>query len=148
MLTDIINYLEISPQLGTAGQPAREQFDDLRAAGYTDIINLAMPQPFDGIADEAEITARLGLRYRNIPVVWKAPTAEKLAEFFAEMDARREGRVLVHCALNYRVSSFVFLYRVLRLGVNPDAAREDLYQIWQPEGIWEWFIAERVHNNF
>ncbi|MCB0207439.1 MAG: hypothetical protein KDH89_21670, partial [Anaerolineae bacterium] len=44
--------------------------------------------------------------------------------------------------LNYRVSSFMYLYRVLRLGADEEAARWDLLSIWEPDERWSTFIAE------
>jgi hypothetical protein len=56
------------------------------------------------------------------------------------LDENRERKVLVHCALNMRVSCFVFLYRVLRLGVEPEVAWADVLAIWQPNEVWQRFV--------
>ena len=60
--------------------------------------------------------------------------------FFVVMDWYRDERVFVHCVLNWRVSVFTFLYRVLRLGVSQEEAMETLLQIWQPNPVWRRFI--------
>ena len=39
-----------------------------------------------------------------------------------------------------RVSAFVYLYRVLRQGVDESTARNDLHRIWQPNPTWQAFI--------
>ena len=52
-LSSIQNFLQISPTLGTAGQPFREQFTLIAAAGYTSVINLALPTSWDAVPDEA-----------------------------------------------------------------------------------------------
>ena len=72
------------------------------------------------------------------------PTADDLAQFFTVMDANRERKVFVHCVLNYRVSSFMYLYRVLRLDADEEAARWDLLSIWEPDARWAAFIAAAV----
>jgi protein tyrosine phosphatase (PTP) superfamily phosphohydrolase (DUF442 family) len=146
-VNDILNYLPIGPELGTAGQPGREQFAYLRAAGYEVVVNLAMPTSTGALPDEAEVVAAQGMEYVAIPVVWEAPTAKDLERFFEVMEQLRGRKVLVHCALNMRVSAFVYLYRVLRLGVPVAAARETMHLIWQPEGVWAAFIDDALRRH-
>ena len=74
--------------------------------------------------------------YVHIPVVWEGPTEADLAEFFATMDRYSGRRVFVHCVLNYRVSVFVMLYRVLQLGQDVEAAWQSVRQIWEPNDVW------------
>jgi hypothetical protein len=42
----------------------------------------------------------------------------------------------VHCIANWRVSAFLYRYRVDRLGWDRDRARTDLDAIWTPDGPW------------
>jgi hypothetical protein len=56
------------------------------------------------------------------------------------MEANRARKVFVHCVVNYRVSAFMYLYRVLRLGVDPEDAIWDLRSIWEPDETWLAFI--------
>ena len=139
-LNRIQNFLEISPGLGTAGQPFREQFKLIADAGYTAVINLALPTSWDAVADEPEIVRGLGLAHYHIPVEWEAPTRQDLLQFFNLMERLSGQKVFVHCARNMRVSAFVYLYRVLRLGQSPEECRGDLEKIWEPDGVWEGFI--------
>ncbi len=145
-LAAITNYYEISAELGTAGQPRREQFQALQRAGYQVVINLARPDSPSFVADEAELVVGLGLEYVPIPVVWQAPRQQDFERFSAEMQRLAGKKVFVHCALNYRVSSFVYLYRTLFLNVPEQAAYQDLLAIWQPEEVWADFIAACKHN--
>lgn len=140
-LDSITNFFQILPLVGTAGQPAAAQLRAVCDAGFELVVNLAMPDSTEALADEATIVADLGLDYRHIPVVWLNPTLDDLAHFFATMDANRGRRVFVHCALNYRVSSFMYLYRVLRLADDEEAARWDLLSIWEPDERWSAFIS-------
>jgi hypothetical protein len=39
-----------------------------------------------------------------------------------------------------RVSCFVFLYRVLRLGLPVETALQNMLAIWQPNEVWQRFI--------
>lgn len=149
-LIDIRNYLAISPTLATAGQPTPKQFEAVAQAGYTVVINLALSTSDHAIANEAELVKSLGMTHFHIPVVWEAPTPTDLEIFFKVMERNHDYKILVHCALNMRVSVFVYLYRVLRQGVEEPLARADLHRIWQPSPPWQTFIdkmlAQQVKN--
>ena len=145
-MQNILNYIPISDALGTAGQPAAEQFASIRAAGYQVVINLAMPDSTDALPNEAELVAAQGMAYVHLPVVWDSPTAQDLQRFFAVLDQNRERKLFVHCALNMRVSCFVFLYRVLRLGVPAQDAWPDVLRIWQPNQIWQRFVDQMLEH--
>jgi len=56
------------------------------------------------------------------------------------MNSYGDDKVFVHCQLNWRASSFVYLYRVTQLGVSIDAALEDLLAIWTPKDGWQEYI--------
>ncbi|PSN12397.1 phosphatase [filamentous cyanobacterium CCT1] len=143
-VTDIRNYLAIAPNLATAGQPTAEQFEALAQAGYTVVINLALSTSDNAIPNEAELVKSLGMTHFHIPVVWEAPTPTDLEIFFKVMERNRDYKTLVHCALNMRVSAFVYLYRVLRLGVEEPVALADLHRIWQPNPTWQALIDEML----
>lgn len=146
-LDSLLNFYPLTPLILTAGQPTVEQFAIIREAGCQVVINLARPTSTNALPDEAELVAAQGMDYVAIPVVWEEPTLDDLARFFAVMDANRERQVFVHCALNYRVSAFVFLYRVLHLGVPHDDAVWDLLSIWEPEPYWAEFIKLALHTH-
>ncbi|RPJ49750.1 MAG: phosphatase [Chloroflexi bacterium] len=144
MLQDITNYLEISPLLGTAGQPAREQFTAIKEAGYDVVINL-LPSP-NTLPDEQALVTGLGLDYINIPVIWQQPTPANLDDFFQAMRANQGRKVFVHCAMNMRVSAFVYLYRVLVQGEPAETAKRSLKEIWEPDSTWQAFIDSRMRD--
>ena len=142
-LTDIKNFLRIDERLGTAGQPTAAQLGDVAAAGYAAVINLGLYDPKYCLPDEAAVVAALGLEYRHIPVKFDAPTIEDFRAFVATMDAWSGEKVFVHCAANFRVSTFVALYGELRLGWPRARADALAHALWQPNDIWRAFI-ERV----
>ena len=143
-LEDVLNYLAISDTIGTAGQPGPTQFSAIRAAGYDVVVNLAMPDSANALPNEQQLVSREGMLYVHIPVVWERPTAQNLEQFF-DVTARCRGkRVFVHCAMNMRVSVFVYLYRVIWLGVSQDSARVDLLRIWQPNATWQRFLDDSL----
>jgi len=134
----------IDDRLATAGQPTAEQFRAVRSGGYQAVINLLPADSQWAVATEQAAVEEQGLRYHHLPVVWEAPTADNFARFCALMQAESSRRVFVHCAANKRVSAFVFLYRMLRLGVAREVAEPDLLAVWQPDEVWSRFIEERL----
>jgi protein tyrosine phosphatase (PTP) superfamily phosphohydrolase (DUF442 family) len=143
-LEEIPNYLEITPYIHTAGQPAEAQIWQLKQAGIEVVINLAPPDSRNAISDEQQRVEQSGLAYISIPVDWEQPTTLELEKFFSLMH-KYQGKVkFVHCVLNMRVSAFVFLYRVNELKELKEDAWQDVLKIWQPEGIWMEFIQKHL----
>ena len=140
----VLNYLCISENIGTAGQPMEDQFADIRASGYEVVINLAMPDSTNALPNEAELVTGQGMDYVHIPVLWGDPKDDDVDRFFEVMGRYRGRKVLVHCALNWRVSCFVFLYRVIRLGVPNEMARGTLLKMWEPNPTWQRFIEKSL----
>ncbi len=147
MLEDIYNYLHLSDSLATSGQPREDQIAEIAQAGFQVIINLALADADYSLKDEAATVRSYDMDYIHIPVLWQHPTKENLLAFFAAMDANRDKKLFVHCAANMRVSAFIALYRILRLGWERTKAFEDVYQIWVPEDQWETFIEEMLSEN-
>ncbi len=73
------------------------------------MINLLPADSKWAVPQESAAVAEQGLRYHHLPVVWEAPSADDFARFCALMQAESGRRVFVHCAVNKRVSVFVFL---------------------------------------
>ncbi|MEW5827819.1 MAG: protein tyrosine phosphatase family protein [Chloroflexota bacterium] len=146
MLNAIINFVPLTDKLLTGGQPTESQFREAAEAGVQTVINLALDSSDNALPDKPGLVRSLGMAHVHIPVVWGAPQAEDLQRFMDEMDARRGEKVLVHCALNYRVSCFVALWRVLRQGWEREEAFEPLRKIWDPADhpVWEQFIADSL----
>jgi protein tyrosine phosphatase (PTP) superfamily phosphohydrolase (DUF442 family) len=147
-LTDLKNYIAMpdgsgSGVVGTSGQPTREQFVLIRDAGYTSVINLAMPDSDGALADERDIVSALGMQYVHIPVPFDNPTAAHLREFIAAMRSLQTGRVWVHCAVNARVSAFMYQYLRLEKGVADADARNALLSRWEPkmDAAWKRFMS-------
>lgn len=140
-LDALLNFARLSPTLLTAGQPTADQFARVREAGCTVVINLAMPTSPGALPNEAELVAAQGMAYVPLPVVWEQPTLDDLARFFAAMQAHAADSVLVHCALNYRASTFTYLYRVLCLHEPEEPARWEMLAVWEPDETWAALIA-------
>jgi protein tyrosine phosphatase (PTP) superfamily phosphohydrolase (DUF442 family) len=141
-LDEIKNFITVSDRLGTAGQPSEDQLRDVAAAGYEVVVNLGLLDPRYCLADEAGSVAALGLVYHHIPVDFNAPQPADLRRFVEVMDEARDKKVFVHCAANYRVSSFVALYGEARLGWSAEQGDSHMRRIWEPNPTWTTFIAE------
>lgn len=146
-LSEIYNYRAIDEKLGTAGQPAEQEFKLIREAGFEAVINLALPTSDNALPNEGSVVTGLGMAYVHIPVDFKAPTTRDFESFCQMMDAFGSRPVFVHCAANMRVSAFVFLYRVLRRRVAIAEAERDLHAIWDPDEIWGRFLQEQLNNS-
>ncbi len=90
--------------------------------GIEAVVNLALPTASNALPGEAEAVTGQGMPFVQIPVPWEKPEPRHLQQFFGVMDAFAGRRVWVHCAKNFRVSAFVYLYRRLRLGEAHEAA--------------------------
>jgi protein tyrosine phosphatase (PTP) superfamily phosphohydrolase (DUF442 family) len=139
-LSEIEAFVPVSPNLATSGQPTAAQFAVVQAAGYTVVVNLAMPSSSNWLPEEPEVVDRLGMDYLHIPVLWENPLLDdfdRLADFLAANQGRK---VWVHCAKNMRVSAMVYLYNRLRLKLTHEVAWRYVEPVWQPDGVWMGFI--------
>lgn len=48
----------------------------------------------------------------------------------------------VRCIANYRVSAFLYRYRIDVLGWPEDKARADLDAVWRPKGVWKTLVDQ------
>ena len=143
-LEAIYNYLPISAQLATSGQPTINQLSAIQRAGYSIIINLPPANVENALPNEAAVVASLGMDYINIPVNFSHPRQQDFEKFVSLLQRHSHQKIWVHCAANMRVSCFIFKYRTAILGTNQNHAQADLRKIWQPNAVWKQFIAKPV----
>ena len=142
-MEDIINFYQITENVGTGGQPTIMQLAEIAEANYSAIVNLAMHDSDNAIPEEADIVSSLGMEYIHIPVPFEAPTSNHLKEFFNVMDSFEEKKVFVHCAVNARVSAFMHQYLTLKKGVSSEKATSPLLHQWLPKMDSNWkFIMD------
>ena len=133
-----MNFLRIGPRVATAGVLNEGGVAALAQQGVSLVIDLRDRPP----AGQEERLAEAGIRWVNVPVVWKAPRRDDF-EAFSRLMSENEGEsILVQCQANYRASAMTYLYRVTRQGVPEAEARKDLDAIWTPEGTWRKYIDE------
>ena len=141
------NRVDISPQLLTSGQPTKAFLETLKAQGFEAVVYLAPPTVGDALAEEPRIVGRQGLLYVNIPIVWEAPTAADFQSFTRVMQALAGRKVYVHCQMNLRASSMVFLHRVITLKEAPEKAWESVQRAWVPNPTWKAYILATLKAN-
>jgi protein tyrosine phosphatase (PTP) superfamily phosphohydrolase (DUF442 family) len=146
-LTEIVNYREYSGSLSSAGQPGAAHFEDLRDAGFERIVFLAFSDNHESVANEDRIVKNLGMDYVHIPVDWDAPASSDFYMFAGAMEKEPKKKTLVHCQVNFRASSFSFLYRVLYENVPMDQAKDDLDSVWVPNETWRKLIFKILEDN-
>ncbi|MFI5323995.1 MAG: protein tyrosine phosphatase family protein [Thermodesulfobacteriota bacterium] len=139
-MINIKNYVKVNDCIATSGQPGRDEFPEIANAGYSAVVNLATGTSPDAIPDEGEVTADEGMAYYHIPVKWTSPELSDLDRFFSVMDDLQDRKVWVHCVVNKRASAFVYLYRLIELGVPEEEARAPIDEVWEPDEIWRGFI--------
>lgn len=145
-MENILNYHQISPLLATSGQPTAEQFAAIAADGYRVIINLALVNSSNAIANEDAVVTQLGMSYLHLPVSWDKPERGDFLLFNRLLSALDGQKIWIHCALNMRVSCFLYLYQKHILKWPDDAARYPMSQLWQPEGVWTELIRAVDHH--
>ena len=145
-MKDIYNYQFLNDKLSSSGMPTAEQMKEVAEAGTQVVINLALTTSPGALPNEGSLVESLGMKYIHIPVEWNNPTKQNLDDFFTAMDEHKEEKVLVHCQANYRVSAFIMLYRVLRLGWKKQAAIPIMEKMWNPEDfpVWQKFIDDQL----
>lgn len=142
-LAGIKNFVQLTPLVGTAGQPRHEQFADIAAAGYQTVINLAMPDSDNAIAEEGNLVTSQGMRYIHLPIDFSEPTEAHARTFIGIMETLGDSKVFVHCAMNLRVSAFMYLYLRHAKGFSEADARSPLIAKWEPrmDDVWKKFLA-------
>ena len=141
------NMVEITPQLVTSGQPSAQALAGLKAQGFEAVIYLAPPTVQDAVREEHQIVTRQGLTFVNIPVRFDNPTEEDFAVFASILRSLGARKVLVHCQVNMRASSMVFLYRTIHLKQDARKAYESVTRIWVPHGPWKTLIETQLAKN-
>lgn len=123
-LPPIRNFLQVTPQFCTGGQPRVEHFAKLKADGVKAVLNLRQPSEHRAEEERAAVE-QAGLTYFNIPVVYSNPTDAQADEFLKITDDPANRPMFIHCTAAIRVGAFWTIRRALRDGMSVEAALED-----------------------
>ena len=132
--------------LWSSGQLSESDIASLPAMGIEVVVNLALPSSSNALPHEAEFVTREGLCYIQIPVEWEQPEYAQLLQFFGVLKAFAGQRIWVHCAMNMRVSAFIYLYRRLCLNHSEAEAAFPMHEVWVPNAIWQSFIEQSIRR--
>jgi uncharacterized protein (TIGR01244 family) len=124
----IRNFLQVTPQFCTGGQPRPEHFAKLKADGVKAVLNLRTPGEYRADEEQAAVE-KAGMKYFNIPVVYTAPTDAQADEFLKITDDPANRPMFIHCTAAIRVGAFWMIRRALRDGMSADAALEDARKV-------------------
>ena len=124
----IRNFLQVSPEFCTGGQPRMEHFAKLKADGVKAVLNLRTPGEHRADEEKAAVD-QAGLKYFNIPVVYTAPTDAQVDEFLRLTDDPANRPMFIHCTAAIRVGAFWMIRRAVRDGLTADAALEEARKV-------------------
>lgn len=148
---DIRGWQRLGPEITTSGRLEPDDVARLAAIGVRHVINLALDDHPEALADEGERLAAAGIAYTHIPVPFDAPDHGHFARFRAAV--AKGGPVHVHCIMNWRVSAF--FHRLHRAeGMPQDQADALLRQQWDPRQsddpramVWADFLDGHASGN-
>ena len=118
---DIRQFLQVTPEFCTGGQPRPTHFAELKARGVKAVLNLRRPGEHRAEEEKAAVE-QAGLKYFNIPVVYGEPTDAQVDEFLKITDDPVNRPMFIHCTAAIRVGAFWLIRRVVRDGMPWDAA--------------------------
>ena len=144
---DAPNPIEVSPSLITSGQPTPKALAGLGALGFQAVIYLAPSSVPDAVKNERDLLERQGIEFVHIPIPFNAPAEAHVIAVALALERLNNKKVLVHCQINLRASTVVFLYRVITLKAEPSRAYEAVSAVWTPQGPWRTLVTEQLNKH-
>ena len=136
-MNKILNYVKINELISTSGQPKIEELELIANEGFEVVINLAVPTTSNALENEDKIVSSLNMSYIHIPVDFENPKISDLKLFLNLLQALGANKVWVHCALNYRVSAFMYVYHKYILKSPFENIDLSIFEEWSPPKIWQ-----------
>lgn len=137
-MEEILNYIKINTLISTSGQPTIKQFELIKSQNFEVVINLALSNASNALENEDKIVTNLAMTYIHIPVDFDNPTVDNLKTFinllFSLTNANK--KVWVHCAKNYRVSAFMYVYHKHILNTPFEKVNLSMFDEWTPSETW------------
>ena len=129
---EIRNFQRLDSRTTTSGRLRDEDLPVLAAIGVRSVVNLALDNHPEALADETAKLAALGIGYTHIPVPFDAPDDAHYRAFVAALAEADDEPIHVHCIINYRVSAFFYRWNREFAGMDEAAARALLACQWDP----------------
>ena len=124
----IRNFLQVSTDICTGAQPAVTHYELLKARGVKTVLNLRTPGEHRW-EEEKKLVEDLGMKYINIPVVYREPKDSDIDEFLKVTDDPANRPLFIHCTAAIRVGAFWMARRIVRDGMTWDAALEEAKKV-------------------
>jgi protein tyrosine phosphatase (PTP) superfamily phosphohydrolase (DUF442 family) len=141
------NVVTISPRLVTSGQPSSLALASLRQLGFDAVICLVPNTIPDAVKEEPDLLAKQGIEFFYVPIPFNMPEEHHFLSVSAALDRLKTKKVLVHCEVNMRASSMVFLHRVIQGKEDPSQAYEAVALVWSPRGPWRRLIEAQLSKH-
>lgn len=139
-MNSIQNYIKINENISTSGQPSVEELAMIKENNFEILINLALSDSSNALENEDKIVSNLHMTYIHIPVSFENPKKDDLKLFLKIMDTFKEKKIFVHCAKNYRVSAFMYVYHKYYLRTPFEQIDLSMLEEWSPNDIWRELI--------
>ncbi len=144
---DIRAWQRLDGRTTTSGKLEDKDVARLAAIGVKHVINLALDNHPEALADEGAKLAAAGIGYTHIPVPFDAPDATHFDAFRRVLNEVGDAPVHVHCIMNWRVSAFYYRLNRDHEGMDEAEARALMHKQWAPEQsdddrskVWAEFI--------
>ena len=145
-MNKILNYVKINELISTSGQPKIEELELIANEGFEVVINLAMPTTSNALENEDKIVSSLNMSYIHIPVDFENPKISDLKLFLNVLQALGANKVWIHCAKNYRVSAFMYVYHKYILHTPFEQIDLSIFDMWQPSLVWQELIKVQLED--
>lgn len=141
-LSHILALQVVHDNLVTSGQPSSDEFALIAQAGFKVVINLALTDASNVLIGEDRRVLDLGMDYIHLPLLFNRPSYTQILRTLDLLKFLHPQKVWLHCALNMRVSSLMYVYRIHQLMMNEVNAKVLLNQIWTPNAEWSDVIKQ------
>ncbi len=145
-MNKILNFIKINELISTSGQPKIEEFEFIAKEGFEVIINLALNTSSNAFENEDKIVSSLNMSYIHIPVDFENPRISDLKLFLNILQALGANKVWIHCAKNYRVSAFMYVYHKYILHTPFEEIDLSIFEKWQPSLVWQELMKVQLED--
>ncbi len=148
-MQDILNYIKINELISTSGQPSEEEFIKIAQNDFEVVINLALHNATNAIENEDKVVTDLNMSYFHIPVDFENPKLSDIKLFLNILQSLGANKVWVHCALNYRVTAFMYVFHKYVLNTPFDEIDISMFEEWTPNENWQHILKvslEELHK--
>ena len=145
-MNKILNHIKINELISTSGQLKIEEFELIANEGFEVVINLAVPTTSNSLENEDKIVSNLNMSYIHIPVSFENPKISDLKLFLNILQSLGANKVWIHCAKNYRVSAFIYVYHKYILHTPFEEIDLSIFNIWKPSLIWQELMKVSIED--